>query len=648
MITPRNLRQLRLALAAILMIVWVPIAQAAETSAVESMLTQETVGFLHVRVADVWDSPSFAFYRKMLGNLGAEEIKAFNGKFAPSPAQFESVTVIMPSTNIRGPIPEGRPVGESMLWVITTKQPVDRVDLIKGLGLETRTKAHRGSDYFFDEAHWAGIMLIEPTTLVVGSEDSIVRLIEQREKARGAQSPLANVFAREASKHAAILGVNPAALATPEIIKNVPEPITPLLKATSAWAALDLKQENRLALNVEFATAEQAAAGAQAVEAVRKMAYDLIAVGIKEMQNDEAQATKRPVMGLLDMPSLFGPTVGKAALKYLEASLKGLVIENKESTLRTSLNLSEFFPANADFLTVVAFAGFTAMGRSYGYSSHGYDGDREEIPYYIRDQFSRVSAALEAYHQDKGSFPPAAICDKNGKALLSWRVLILPYLEQRQGDLPMEGNGLFGAKPAAVEINNPGAPNPNKRTFEDIFKQFKLDEPWDSLNNKKLIERMPRPFKVDFTANSWQMQNDWKTGLQVFTGPGTLFPGQNAVSKGQVRDGVEATIAVVFRDDPTAAVIWTKPADIPFAADKRLPRLFNVPPNYRGYGDRKDPKSPGVFVILADGQSRRLPPDFDEKDFKGLVTIAGGEKVKVPEPRNPKDGFKDSVKPFEK
>ena len=43
---------------------------------------------------------------------------------------------------------------------------------------------------------------------------------------------------------------------------------------------------------------------------------------------------------------------------------------------------------------------------------------------------------------------------------------------------------------------------------------------------------------------------------------------------------------------------------------------------------------------MADGQSRKLPPDFDEKAFKGLVTIDGGESVKVPDPKTKTDSRK--------
>ena len=46
-----------------------------------------------------------------------------------------------------------------------------------------------------------------------------------------------------------------------------------------------------------------------------------------------------------------------------------------------------------------------------------------------------------------------------GKALLSWRVALLPFLEENE-----------------------------------LYKQFHLDEAWDSDHNKKLLAKMPRVF----------------------------------------------------------------------------------------------------------------------------------------------------------
>ena len=42
----------------------------------------------------------------------------------------------------------------------------------------------------------------------------------------------------------------------------------------------------------------------------------------------------------------------------------------------------------------------------------------------------QIGLALLNYEQTNGRLPPAAVADKQGKAMHSWRTLILPYLER--------------------------------------------------------------------------------------------------------------------------------------------------------------------------------------------------------------------------
>src|SRR5262245_56693586 len=74
----------------------------------------------------------------------------------------------------------------------------------------------------------------------------------------------------------------------------------------------------------------------------------------------------------------------------------------------------------------------------------------------VANNLKQIGVAMHTYHDKHRSFPAAAIYGKDGKALLSWRVALLPYL------------GL-----------------------EALYKEFKLDEPWDSAHNKRLLEKMP-------------------------------------------------------------------------------------------------------------------------------------------------------------
>ena len=71
----------------------------------------------------------------------------------------------------------------------------------------------------------------------------------------------------------------------------------------------------------------------------------------------------------------------------------------------------------------------------------------------------QLGIAMHVHHDAFKAFPARAICDKQEKPLLSWRVKLLPFLEQNA-----------------------------------LYQQFHLDEPWDSEHNLKLVDRMPAYF----------------------------------------------------------------------------------------------------------------------------------------------------------
>jgi RNA polymerase sigma factor (sigma-70 family) len=184
----------------------------------------------------------------------------------------------------------------------------------------------------------------------------------------------------------------------------------------------------------------------------------------------------------------------------------------------------------------------------------------------LRNNLKQVGLAMANYQEAHGRFPAPAIQGKDGRPLLSWRVAILPYLEE------------YG-----------------------LYQSFKLDEPWDSPHNKPLLARMPYLY-----ARSRPMGQAAGnlTHLRVFVGEGTPFEGGRGPRWEDFPDGRDQTILVAEADE---AVPWTKPDELPYAPDKPLPALGG------------DPR--GSFVILmADGSVRSIPAGFDPALLRRAIT----------------------------
>jgi RNA polymerase sigma factor (sigma-70 family) len=188
------------------------------------------------------------------------------------------------------------------------------------------------------------------------------------------------------------------------------------------------------------------------------------------------------------------------------------------------------------------------------------------------NNLKQLMLAMHNFHDVNAHFPPAAVYDKNGNALLSWRVLILPFIDQ-----------------------------------DALFKEFKLDEPWNSDHNKKLQKKMPKLYAPVRGKN----KDSHSTHYQVFTGKGTIFEGTQGVSIQTITDGTSNTLAIVEAAD---AVPWTKPADLIYDPDKPLPKLG---------GMFKD-----VFhAAFADGAVHTLKREFDERTMRLVITRNDGNVI---------------------
>jgi hypothetical protein len=140
---------------------------------------------------------------------------------------------------------------------------------------------------------------------------------------------------------------------------------------------------------------------------------------------------------------------------------------------------------------------------------------------------------MHSYHDNHGRLPPAVVYGEDRTPLLSWRVLLLPFIE---GD--------------------------------PLFKQFTFDEPWDSLHHLGLLAQMLR---VYFPFDGSSPPRLHTTFYQVFVGPGTAFEETRELRfKDDFPDGTSNTVFIV---EAGVAVSWSKPEDLVYGEGQPLPKL---------------------------------------------------------------------------
>lgn len=176
---------------------------------------------------------------------------------------------------------------------------------------------------------------------------------------------------------------------------------------------------------------------------------------------------------------------------------------------------------------------------------------------------------------------PDDIRDAEGRPLLSWRVRLLPHIDE-----------------------------------EPLYRAFHLDEPWDSPHNKLLLAKMPPTFtSLGLRASPPAHQ----TCLLAAKGAHCLTNAEGRTMTlaelGQ-QDGSSSTIYLI-EVEAAASVPWTKPADLD--VDLAQPRR---------HLDTKRPK--GVIVGFADGMAVQIPSTYPDSEFRKLFTADGGRTGEEP------------------
>lgn len=189
----------------------------------------------------------------------------------------------------------------------------------------------------------------------------------------------------------------------------------------------------------------------------------------------------------------------------------------------------------------------------------------------------QITFSVHLYaEQHQGKLPPAASYDADGKPLLSWRVQLLPHMEQ-----------------------------------QSLYDEFHFDESWDSPHNRKLIRRMPALF-----ACPNQKAEGGKTCYLAPVGKATLFPPKGeGFELDEIPDGTSQTILFLEVNDEHA-VTWTKPDDLSY--DRKVNPISKLIGHHKG----------GFNIQWADGSTLFVRETVDPETIHRAINREDGKPLK--------------------
>jgi hypothetical protein len=184
------------------------------------------------------------------------------------------------------------------------------------------------------------------------------------------------------------------------------------------------------------------------------------------------------------------------------------------------------------------------------------------------NNMKQLALAMHNYNDSNGRPPPA-------QENLSWRVHLLPYMEQ-----------------------------------SNVYRQFDLNQPWDAPANRRLASQ-----KIPTLVSASDPPETVETRYRVFVGPGTLYePGKPPLKFAEVRDGLANTI---FAVEASELVPWPQPKELEYDRNGPLPAL-GVPGR----------KPQGFLVAMLDGSVRFITPDVSPEMIRGGIEPNDGRFLK--------------------
>ena len=506
---------------------------------------------VHMDLAKLWQSESMNDMRDLLKKAGPKALIELEKRFVPDPTTVETVTGFVMFPKNPGSPPE-------FAFLISLKKPVKEKALFLSAMPDGETIKKDGINMVVKDD--IGLILMNQGKLIAVGAPSLLPTLGKN------TAPAKGDFARFLKGNAAGL-INAAINFEPipkEVFASAPPPFNSIVNGMQYMeAGIAVEKTLRLSTTITYEKEDQAKAALETVKGFAKMGLAEMVEPRKEVEKRVFPKDQVGANPLTDLPEFLAALAGLAILNEAENLLKNPPITLAGTSLKADytapqISSNALIPTTAIAIGMLLPAVQKVREAAQRTSSI--------------NNLKQIALAMHNYNSTYGAFPAAAICDKKtGKPLLSWRVAILQYIEE-----------------------------------EALYKQFKMDEPWDSEHNLKLAKNMP---KIYFHPKANKPGDD-KTHYRLFYGKGATFELNKSTQLTNITDGTSNTIMAVEAEEP---VVWTNPNDLAFDPTKALPKMLSI-----------DGKFSAAYC---DGSVRSFKVPIDQEILKLLIQKNDGKFI---------------------
>ena len=199
------------------------------------------------------------------------------------------------------------------------------------------------------------------------------------------------------------------------------------------------------------------------------------------------------------------------------------------------------------------------------------------------NNLKQIGLGIHSYHDVYKCFPAAVLTDEDGQPMRSWRVAILPFIEQ-----------------------------------QPLFEEYDFSEPWDGPSNQALHGVSLPAYRCPSDAGPDSVETSYVMIVGERTIGGTP---DETVRIADVRDGTSNTIVAI--EVAASGIHWMEPRDM--TVDEAVDYITN----WRASGQRL-PHPGGINVVFCDGSTHFISDSIDPQTLRAMMTRDEGQPVSVP------------------